>query len=136
MVYFTKEYIIKFLKHYTALLDSYIDLNRNIVNFKDDNIHILFNSYNNSNLWKSNIKEILKIENDFGETCLFYESNDIIEHSKNISNLISLIINNLEYFISNDYSVEKYIEEILLLFRSILFFKKQCISVYIFVKNA
>ena len=126
MVYFTKEYIIKFLKHYTALLDSYIDLNRNIVNFKDDNIHILFNSYNNSNLWKSNIKETLKRENDFGETCLFYESNDIIEHSKNISNLISLIINNLEYFISNDYSVEKYIEEILLLFPSILFFKKQC----------
>ena len=119
MIKYTKEYIIKFLNIYTSLIDNYISLNRKDINFKDNNIHIIFNSYNNGNIWKSNVEKIA------GETRSFYENMDIFEHRKNISSLISLIIYNPDEYLVHK-NIEFCIKEILLLFPSILFFKKKC----------
>ena len=130
--YFKKS-ISKALKLYTIILDYYIDKNRNEVNFKDDNIHILFNSYNGNEIWKSHVKELSKNDeinlNDINN--IVSDKNfDILKQKENIINIISLVIDDLKNSNLNDVisdnKIIKYIQEILLLFPSVMFFTKHC----------
>ena len=122
---YAKTYIAKALKLYTIFLDYFIDKNRNEVYFKDTNIHIIFNSYNDTETWKNNVKELTK--NKTFDRNIFMDKNyNIMMHKDNILSLISLIISNLEVFLSEDEKIEEYIEEILLLYPSAFFFKKFC----------
>ena len=130
---YAKKYFIKTLKLYAILLDYYIDKKRNEVNFKDDNIHIIFNSFNTTEIWKSHIKDLLKNEKDEKikniDVNIFDNKNYIImKHRENISSLLNYIVNNLEFFLSEDEddNIKKYLEEILILYPSALFFKKAC----------
>ena len=128
-----KKYFIKTLKLYSILLDYYIEKERDEVNFKDDNIHIIFNSFNSTEIWKSHIKDLLKNEKDEKikniDINIFSDKNyTIIRHKENISCLLNYIVNNLEFFLSEDVdgNIEKYLGEILILYPSALFFKKAC----------
>ena len=128
---YAKKYLLKTLKLYAVLLDYYIDKKRDEVNFKDENIHIIFNSFNNTEIWRSHIKDLLKNEKDENvkniDVNIFNDGNYIImKHKENISCLLNHIVNNLGFFLSGDDSVEKYLEEILILYPSALFFKKAC----------
>jgi len=57
------EYMLKALKLYAKLLYYYIEKDRNEIIYPDENIHFLFNSYNNEGIWKSNIPKIKDDEN-------------------------------------------------------------------------
>ena len=113
-------YLYETLKLYSLLLVRYIDKNRDEVCFKDNNIHFIFNSYNNDEPWKSQIEEIVKKEKKN------IDLDDIEHHKENIYNLISIITKDLDNFAFKD--IEKYLIEILLLFPSALFLKKSCID--------
>ena len=135
MFIYAKNYIIKAVKLYALLLDEYIDKNRNEINFKDYNIHIICNSYNSSELWKSHLKELEKEYNLFLKKSIDFSDKDfdINKHKENIYNIIALIINNFDKIIPEDNYINNkknniisYIEEILLLYPSAFFLKKSC----------
>lgn len=141
MLIYAKKYIIKAIKLYAIILEHYINKNRNDVNFKDYNIHIVCNSYSTEELWKNKVKELSEKEDlNFDDNINFLDKDfDIMKHKENISNIILLIINNFERFITNDDNIENnivdYIEEILLLFPSALFLKKTCKNILLICKG-
>ena len=113
------KYIFKSLKIYTQLLNYFIEKNKDKINNKYGNIHYIYNSYSNNDIWKCNI--INKIEKLLGKNILNKDF-DIQKHKQNIINLISLIINKIEIFRQIYHiEVDYFIENILLLFPSFFF---------------
>ena len=124
MIEYAKKHISKSIKIYAVLLDHFIEQNRNDIYFRDSNIHLIFNSFNSDELWKSRVKELYMEEKlDISNINFSNKDFDIIKHKENIVNLISLVINNIEKF---DSKLIIYIKEILLLFPSTLFLNKYC----------
>ena len=112
------EYLFKTLKIYTILLNYNIEFNRNKIIYKDGTIHYVYNSYNSNAIWKN------KVINTFGKKLslnIFNKDFNIHKHKKNIINLISLIINNIELLREKEENFDYYIECILLLFPSYFF---------------
>ena len=116
--------LFRTLKIYTKLLNFFINKNRKKIYNKDGNIHYIYNSYNTEEIWKCNIPN--NIEKILGKKILSKDFN-IIKHKQNIINLISLIINKIELIRNIPQiggSVDNYIENILILFPSYFFLKK------------
>ena len=126
-------YFLKALKIYTQILFCNIEENRENINFPDENIHLIFNSYNGEGIWKSNIDE--EIQDEDPSEFLKNEDFNIQKHKENILHLIRFIIQRLHFFnkVKNKeerfkkyHNYIKYLEEILLLFPSYFFLKKSC----------
>ena len=118
------EYMLKALKLYAKLLYYYIEKDRNEIIYPDENIHFLFNSYNNEGIWKSNIPKIKDDEN-INENEFLDKDFNIQNHRENIYYLISYLVEKLDY-IDEAYIYIDYLVEILLLFPSYFFLKKIC----------
>ena len=118
------EYMLKALKLYAKLLYYYIEKDRNEIIYPDENIHFLFNSYNNEGIWKSNIPKIKDDEN-INENEFLDKDFNIQNHRENIYYLISYLVEKLDY-IDEAYVYIDYLVEILLLFPSYFFLKKVC----------
>ena len=118
-------YIFKALKLYTELLIYFIDKNRDKIIYKNGNIHYLFNSYSNRNIWKSKINN--SIESLIGDK-IYNPDYKLENHKQNILNIISIVINNIEFFIQLKEWSNDYLEEILLLFPSFFFLHKDNIE--------
>ena len=123
--------ILNCIKIYSKLLFIYIQNNKQKILYPDINIHYIFNSYNDTGIWKTfdlpmyhycfsninNKKEYDKILSD---------NFDLDRHMKNI---ISLIINNLDdisSLIKNNDINKEYIEQILINLPTAYFLKKEC----------
>ena len=120
------KYILKALKLYSKILYYYIEKDRIKIKYPDENIHLIFNSYNNEGIWKSNIPDIKdEYNNEINENEFIDTDFNIKNHKENIYNLISYLINKLNLF-DNDYVSMEYLVEILLLFPSYFFLKKIC----------
>ena len=116
------------LKIYAQLLKFYIDKNREKIIYKNGEIHYIFNSYSNENIWKSQIPN--KFRNIINKNNLNQDYN-IKKHLENILYLIDFIISNINSFsIINEIKEEfdKYLNEILLLFSSYFFLKNDNIK--------
>ena len=117
-------YLFETLKIYAKLLKYYIDKNREKIKYKNGEIHYLFNSYSNEDIWKSKIsnifiklKERINLDKDY----------KIEKHIKNILNLISIIVikfNSYSKIEEIKHELDEYLEDILLLFPSYFFLKK------------
>ena len=118
------EYMLKALKLYAKLLYYYIEKDRNEIIYPDENIHFIFNSYNNEGIWKSNIPKIKDDEN-INENEFIDKDFNIQNHRENIFYLISYLVEKLDY-IDEAYIYIDYLVEILLLFPSYFFLKKIC----------
>ena len=106
----------------------YIDKNREKIIYKNGEIHYIFNSYSNENIWKSQIPN--KFRNIINKNNLNQDYN-IKKHLENILYLIDFIISNINSFsIINEIKEEfdKYLNEILLLFSSYFFLKNDNIK--------
>ena len=115
------KYIYKTLKLYVKLLIFFIEENKEKINYREGNIHYIFNSYSNREIWKS------KIPNTIGnliEKKIYNKDFNLDNHKENILNLINLVINKIKIFRKLEIWNEIYIEEILLLFPSFFFLKK------------
>ena len=120
------EYIFKTLKLYTNILNYYIKKNRKRMNRKGGIIHYIYNSYSYKNIWNC------EIDDSYGksfEKNINNEDFNIYKHKQNILSLISLIVNKINFFrevkekgIAEQ--IDKYIENILLLFPSYFFLEK------------
>ena len=121
---YSLEYMLKALKLYSKLLYFYIEKDRNQINYPDENIHFIFNSYNNEGIWKSNIPNI-KDKDEINENEFINKDFYIQNHKENIYNLINYLVSKLEYF-DEAYIYIDYLLEILLLFPSYFFLKKIC----------
>ena len=118
--------LLKVLKIYTELLKNFIEKNRKKINNKFGNIHYIYNSYNKGDIWKFNHSkkfgkklEKKNLDSDF----------NIGKHKQNIINLIYLFINKIDSLISIDKESLDYLEEILLLFPSYFFLKKENLDI-------
>ena len=121
---YSMEYMIKALKVYYKILYYYIEKDRIKIKYPDENIHFIFNSYNNEGIWKSNIPDIRDdFLNKINENEFIDSDFNINNHIKNIYNLIKYLTKNLYYF--DEASID-YLIEILLLFPSYFFLKKSC----------
>ena len=123
---YSMQYLLKALKLYSKILYYYIEKDREKIKYSDENIHLIFNSYNNEGIWKSNIPDIIikdKYNNEINENEFIDNDFNVNNHKDNIYNLIKYLINKLDYF--DDLSIE-YLVEILLLFPSFFFLKKSC----------
>ena len=120
------KYLFKSLKLYTQLLNYFIEKNKDKINNKYGNIHYIYNSYSNNDIWKCKIQNT--IEKLVGKNIINKDFN-IQEHKQNIINLISLIISKIEIF-RQIYQIEidYFMENILLLFPSFFFLKKDNIE--------
>ena len=112
------------LKIYTKLLLFHIDKNRKKIKYRYGNIHYIFNSYRNEKIWKSKIRSSFnyKLEKKF-----LNQDYNIKNHRENIFNLIEQIINEYNLYSSIEKikeKLDKYLEEILLLFPSYFFLEK------------
>ena len=117
--------LFKTLKLYTELLQFFIEKNREKIITKNGDIHYIFNSYNNRKVWKS------KIPNTIGKILgenIYDENFKIENHKHNIMSLISLVTDKIELFRKIEESTDDYLEEILLLFPSFYFLKKDNIK--------
>ena len=117
-------HIFKTLKLYARLLNYFIEKNKERINDKDGNIHYIYNSYNKSKIWKS------KIDNTIGKLLgnkILNKDFSIMSHKENILNIMTLIINKIELFRKKQIreDIDFYLEEILLLFPSYFFLKKE-----------
>ena len=126
-----QECILNCLKVYSKLLFIYIENKRKIILFPDNNIHYIFNSYNENIIWKtfdlpmyqfcfSNINKKIEYDN------IIKYNFDLERHMKNI---ISLIINNLDIvssLIKNNDINKEYIEQILINLPTAYFLRKEC----------
>ena len=52
-------YIYKTLGLYVKLLNFFIEENKEKINYREGNIHYIFNSYNNRDIWKSKIPNLI-----------------------------------------------------------------------------
>ena len=121
--------LFKALKVYTKILNYFIDINREKINNKDGNIHYIYNSYNREDIWISKISN--EIAGKIKKKVLKKDFN-IHKHKENIINLISIIINKIESLRSIEYikgNVDFYLENILLLFPSYFFLKKENLEI-------
>ena len=120
--------LLKALKIYTELLNYFIEKNRKKIYNKYGNIHYIYNSYNNGNIWKC--KRPSLIEKKLGKKIL-HNDFSIVKHKYNIINLISLMINKINSLISPEQIEESlaYLEDILLLFPSYFFLKKENLDI-------
>ena len=118
-------FFLKLLKLYCKLLYFNIQKNSNEIKYPDENIHLIFNSYNNEGIWKSNIPPDLKDEEIINENEFIGKDFNIQSHTENIFNLIIYLVDNLHYF-DEQYIYIEYLIEILLLFPSYFFLKKIC----------
>ena len=104
--------------------------------FPDNNIHYIFNSYNNRGIWKS-------FDIQLYEYCFYFEYsknkkeyenvlNNDFDLEKYMKNITSVILNNLadikELIKNNDYNKE-YIEQILIMLPSCFFLKVECVNI-------
>ena len=121
---YSLQYMLKTLKLYAKLLYFYIEKDREEIIYPDENIHLIFNSYNNEGIWKSNIPNI-KDEERIKENEFINKDFNIKNHYENIYNLINYLVNKLEYF-DEAFMYIEYLIEILLLFPSYFFLKKIC----------
>ena len=121
---YSMKYFLKALKLYAKLLYYYIEKERNKINYPDENFHLIFNSYNNEGIWKSNIPNIKDDEN-INENEFIDKDFNIENHRENIFYLISYLVKNLKY-IDEAYNYIDYLVEILLLFPSYFFLKRIC----------
>ena len=115
---------IKTLKLYAQLLNFFIGKKRKDINYARGNIHYIFNSYSNNEIWRSKISNISP---ELKEEILKNPDFNISKHENNIRNLLSLTIDLLKD--KSDMKIENYfsvIEEILLLFPSYYFNKRNC----------
>ena len=120
------EYIFKALKLYTILLNFFIEKNKYNINYRDGNIHYIYNAYSYKEIFK------FKIKNTFDGLPLkdiLNKDLDIHKHKKNIINLISYVTNeiNLIKIVNNE--IVHYLEGILLLFPSYFFLEKDNIKI-------
>ena len=121
-------YIFECLKLYCRLLNFFIQKNKEKINYRNGNIHYIFNSYNNRYIWKS------KIYNSIGKILgnkIFHRDFMIKNHIENIMNLVSFVIDKIELFKKlNDieYQIDDYLEDILLLFPSFFFLDKKILN--------
>ena len=115
------EFVYKTLKLYVKLLIFFIEENKEKINYKEGNIHYIFNSYNNREIWKSKIPNT--IWNLIGKK-IYNKDFNLDTHKENILNLINFVINKIEIFRKLETWNDIYIEEILLLFPSFFFLKK------------
>ena len=116
--------LLKALKIYTELLNYFIEKNRKKIYNKYGNIHYIYNSYNNGNIWKC--KRPSLIEKKLGKKIL-HKDFSIVKHKQNIINLICSMINKINSLASPEQIGESlaYLEDILLLFPSYFFLKKE-----------
>ena len=118
-------YIFKALKLYTKVLIFFIEKNREKILYKNGNIHYLFNSYSNRNIWKSKINN--SIETLIGYN-IYNQDFKMENHKQNIISIISLIVNDIELFRKLKKWSDIYMEEILILFPSYFFLDKDNIK--------
>ena len=118
--------LLKVLKIYTELLKNFIAKNRKKINNKYGNIHYIYNSYNKGDIWKCSHSK--KFGEKLGKKNLDSDFN-IGKHKQNIINLIYLFINKIDSLISIDKESLDYLEEILLLFPSYFFLKKENLDI-------
>ena len=123
----TYRYLLKILKIYISLLNYFIDRKRKKISNISCNIHYIYNPYkyilNLNNKTNIDVKKIL------GKKIL-HKDFSIQMHKKNILNLISLIVNNINLFrqiCSNELDI--LLEAILLLLPSYFFLKRDCITI-------
>ena len=112
--------LLKALKIYTQLLNFFIKKNRKKIYNKYGNIHYIYNSYNNGDIWRCKCPEL--IVKKLGKK-IFDNDFNIGKHKHNIINLIYLIINKVP--IEKIEESLDYLEKILLLFPSYFFLKKE-----------
>ena len=117
-------HFLKLLKLYCKLLCFNIEKDRKEIKYPDENIHLIFNSYNNEGIWKSNIPNI-KDEENINENEFIGKDFNIQKHKENIFYLINYLVDKLHYFYEQYIYIE-YLIEILLLFPSYFFLKKIC----------
>ena len=121
--------LFKTLELYTKLLNYFIEKNREQIKYRGGIVHCIFNSYSNRDLWKCKIPNT--ISKKLGAK-IFSEDFSIHKHKKNIANLISLIINNIEILRQIEEIEDKidfFLENILLLFPSYFFIEKENIEI-------
>ena len=119
------KYMLKALKLYAKLLYYYIEKDRNEIIYPDENIHFIFNSYNNEGIWKSNIPKIKDDDDNINENEFIDKDFALKNHRENIFYLISYLVDKIKY-IDEDYIYIDYLLEILLLFPSYFFLRKIC----------
>ena len=127
------KYMLKALRLYCKILYFNIEKNRNKINYPDENIHFIFNSYNDEGIWKSNIKNI-DDEKDIDENEFFNNDFNIQNHAENINYLINYLVKEIKYYEDQPKFID-YLLEILLLFPSFFFLKKICKHYIIKCKN-
>ena len=127
------KYMLKALRLYCKILYFNIEKNRNKINYPDENIHFIFNSYNNEGIWKSNIQNI-DDKKDIDENEFFKNDFNIQNHAENINNLINYFVKEIKYYEDQPKFID-YLLEILLLFPSFFFLKKICKHYIIKCKN-
>ena len=120
------KHIFKTLKLYAKILIFFIERNKEKINYKNGDIHYLFNSYSNRNIWKSRIYN--SIEKQIGDKIISFDFK-LENHKFNILNLISLIVNNIKVFRELQEWSDDYLEEILLLFPSFFFLEKDNLKI-------
>ena len=124
-----KQILFRTLKLYTKLLYYFIDKNREKILYKDGNIHYVYNSYNDKDIWDCKLANIM---DKSIEKRILNEDFDIAKHKCNIISLISFIINKIESFRESGLlknKIHNYLEAILLLFPSYFFLKKDNLEV-------
>ena len=106
---------------YAKLLNFFINEKKEKVKYGNGNIHYVFNSYSDRNIWKSSFPNIIgKI---IGKK-IFDKDFDIENHKENILSLINLVVNDIKLFRKLKQWKDYYLEEILLLFPSFFFLSK------------
>ena len=128
--FFEDSYVIlvKTLKIYTELLIYFIENHRTKIYNKYGNIHYIYNSYNTGKIWKCKLPCL--IVKKLGKKIMLNDFN-IEKHKQNIINLISLLINKINSLVSTEQLEESliYLENILLLFPSYFFLKKNNLDI-------
>ena len=125
----TYKYLFKILQIYTSLLIYFIGLKNERINYMGGNLYYIYNSYNNKNILK--FHNNIDVETILGKKIL-HKDFSIRSHKKNIINLISIIVDNINLFreicnLNNE--LENCLEIILLLFPSYFFLKRDCINI-------
>ena len=135
-----QECISNCLKVYAKLLFYYIEKNRQKICFPDNNIHYLFNSYNDTGIWKTFDLPIYNycfyFENDKNIYDNILKDKFILErHENNITNLILNNLDDLQKLIKDDI-IKEYLEQITLKLPTCYFLEKECIIIikkYIYI---
>ena len=127
-----EECILNCLKVFARLLFFFIQKNKKNICFPDSNIHHIFNSYNDTGIWRTLDKQIYEycflneIDKEEYENILINDF--ILERLKD--NIIYFIEYNLKYIKillkNNEIICQEYLDQILLMLPSAYFLKKGC----------